>query len=184
MRTGTNCSEDNCKWTIDGAKGRATFNSRGNTGTGGAISYFLATGLDGGDNKRHTLVNSSAESDSTYFPTLRFYDETRIYTGPDTPVHPGDYIAISPHYSEVLLEGEWSALNEQLENLASTQRRFMEGEGSNSAGIVGDALRKPGYSTFCDRIVEDEEPIVKAIVNGEEIEEADEDFIPLDPEGW
>ena len=183
LSTGSTCSEDTCKWTVDGAEGCTQW-FYGETGGQGVTTYFRAMGLDGEDDTRHTLVISSTGSNSTDAPRLRFYNGTRIYTGPDTPVHPGDYIAISPHYSEVQVEGEWSALKNQQFKM---HRDLVGGEGSISVGIVGDAFQMGwafGFDAPGGMIEDDDKPTVNRIINGEEIEDTDGGLIPLDPGGW
>lgn len=107
-------------------------------------SFLYATGLDGDDRTRHTLVISSTESNTRNGPpALTFNNRTRIFTGPDTPVHPGDYIAISPYYGEVEVEGEWGALEEEEESVTENgwgvPRYAGGGEGSTmSVEIVGE----------------------------------------------
>ena len=181
VQTGTTCSGVTCQWTVDGEQGCSGWFSEARGGIGATTSFF-ATGLDGDDITRHTLTVSSTEFNQTDVPTLRFYNGTRIYTGPDTPVHPEDYIAISPYYSEMELQGEWSLIN--VKNSMS-QRRLEGGEGSISLGIVGDAFQM-GYSFSYDGPIEDDDvPIVNRTINGEVTGAADGSLVvPLDPGGW
>lgn len=148
MRTQSSCYAETCKWTIDGAEDCSAWSGDGYTDFENGDSFIVATGLKGDDDNIHTLVVSSQEYNvddgrTRLAPTLSVRNATRIYTGPDTPVHPGDFLIMSPHYQGLEVTGDWGAREANLPEERPIERtkrisyrRLIGGEGSISVGIV------------------------------------------------
>ncbi|TFL01616.1 hypothetical protein BDV98DRAFT_592871 [Pterulicium gracile] len=169
MRTQSSCYAETCKWTIDGAEDCSAWSGDGYTDFENGDSFIVATGLKGDDDNIHTLVVSSQEYNvddgrTRLAPTLSVRNATRIYTGPDTPVHPGDFLIMSPHYQGLEVTGDWGNAFQMNWLTAYKEGRFED--------ILDDTSNASWTKTI-------------PIINGEETEQPNiRGLIPSDPGGW